>query len=338
MSNEQVYEAQEIGNAMVPMGVAIVKVENETLAALARAEKRKLGDCIALIKEEIDEVPEFAGEYFYDVDVGGGKFAAGVSIDGALLIKRSMKGFVSGFRIVDSNPEYVIVEGYCIDFINLVQEKVQHSVMRKQKSSSYKVKQGADPHYYLEGRNWENKIKGEGSKAERNAILRCIPASAVETTHRHARTKEREYVEGNMKGLIEEVAKAFATIGISTETLGKKLGKDWTLLNADNITMLRSAFRAIKKGEMTIEEWLTPPEQAQETKEQPKPKEAISGAKNLYDEPKSDSPTAPGTPARGTTETGESKPVTPKLTGAVVSKKTEPSKTGSDLPFPQTQE
>jgi hypothetical protein len=99
----------------------------------------------------------------------------------------------------------------------------------------------------------------QGARRVREMIFKILPDWYTETAEDICRaTLERsdKPIEDQRAG----IAKAFGELGVSTEQLAAKVGRDWDQTTPGDLAILRIVGKSIRRGEATAREQFPPPE------------------------------------------------------------------------------
>ena len=289
--------------ARLPTELAVVKMENESIMAMAAAKPLDYRVVLADLKAQLEVSPAFAEEAIYEKPVGsdtGGqmKYARGLSIYAAEAIANSM-GFYRTRRSVmplDGDPDKVTVTCSFTNFRNGSVSEIQKIVSRKYTTRNKAVA------YHPEDRFFDVVIPSSQSKAMREAILRSMPPAI--------RLELERMVEETLESFLDEATVNkllgyFSSLKVTKELLESYIGKHLDAFTQADRARLLAVSNGIKQGETTVDDVFG---------EKPTPTEAKADAiKEKLKRPAP--PTAP-------TPTAEAKaPETPPATAKDLSEK-----------------
>lgn len=205
---------------MMQSGLAIMRVENDTLQAMAIQRPR---DIVKLTNSAIAELrafPKFAEKSYYSIpyknnQTGETEMVEGPSIKAANALLRHWGNNSSGFRIVGSDDERITLQGVFVDHETGMRRTAEISVSR--------VARKRDGTYYpLAADRLNMAIQAGGSKAVRNAGLNALPFALVEGYFEEAKRivgrggdpEETPVTPADMQKARERLFKAFENLQV----------------------------------------------------------------------------------------------------------------------------
>lgn len=237
--------------ATLPPEIAIMKMENENIIALAAARPRDYKQIIADLRAQIEAYPSFAREGIYSKPVGKGedgkmKYARGLSIRAAEAIREAY-----GYNRV--RADVTVIDDNTVKIEATFSDYQRGSIWQDASilSKFYRSSRGQTVRY-SDDRFFNLVVKAEKSKCIREVILRSVPPGL--------RSELEELIERQIDNLLDDayLTKAiamFADKGVTQEMLEEHLGKTlkagWT---KDDRRNLVGVWNAIKDGETTVEE------------------------------------------------------------------------------------
>lgn len=286
--------------ASLPQDLAIMKLENDNIMALAAARPRNHKKIKADLLEQIDAYPSFAKAVIYCKPVGKDaqgrmQYARGLSIRAAEAIAE-----VYGFNrirseITEIDADRVRVEATFTDYQRGRIWQDSGIVSKSYRSRDGKTVRHSDDRFY------NVVVRAEASKRIREVIIRSVPPGL--------RSELMELAEEKIDALlddktVEKIVAQFAGKGITLEMLEAHVGRSskagWTKEDRAN---LLGIWNAIKDGETTIEEAFGKSDDFKAAA-----KEAATGKvkeKLAKEEPKAAEPTPPSAAARATSPSAE---------------------------------
>jgi hypothetical protein len=255
MSNElQQVEAM----ARIPKELALLKMENDNIVAMAKAEPRTMSIVKARIVDQLEAFPEFASEAVYSKPVGKDqngnmKFARGLSIRAAEALRCAY-----GYCRVSTEVNDIYSPAGEVD-----EDKVEvcATFMDYQTGSQWTDKGIVSKTYtdrmgrqrrHNDDRFYNVVVKAELSRRVRECICRMI-----EPGLRHELQKIAEDVGGKLLGeqAIGKMVDAFAELGVTDkmleEYIGRSVGAGWTVEDKKHLQLV---FVGLRDGETTIAE------------------------------------------------------------------------------------
>lgn len=150
----------------IQSGLAVQRVENETLVQISIARPRDEEAAERKILASIERYPDFADEALYEFQRGGNTIR-GLSVVAAREIARIWGNNATRTSFIDAGDGQIVACGIFVDMETGRRSEKQVLVPRivKRKRESYRL---SDDEYNMQARI-------EASKMERNAILDCLP-------------------------------------------------------------------------------------------------------------------------------------------------------------------
>ena len=250
---------------LVAMGATIMRLENETLAAMAMQKPRDPRRVLEAALAELDLLPEEAGGMFYAIPYKDRKddgseetvLVEGPSIKLANALGRLWGHCAVGSRIVAENAEGATVEGVFLDY-----ETGYRLTRQMQVSRLFKMRKGGVA--TLSAQRWVVALQAGASKAQRNAVLGGLPQSLVAAVLKRAKALVASGGKGRRadaalgkKAHPDRVAEAltwFGRHGITDAHLEAVLGAKATEWTGDHVAKLRGMKTALEEGQTTLEE------------------------------------------------------------------------------------
>jgi hypothetical protein len=241
--------------ALVAMGHAVLKIENETLAQVAIQRPRDEGRVLSGALKELEMVPDEAHRAYYEIPyrdtAPGGEQrmvkVTGPSIKAATALARRWGNCSATARILGEDGDSIEMEGVFIDYETSVR------FTRPLRVSKYmKTRRGV---ILLDPKRLETAVAAGASKAMRNAILTGLPAYLVSAYDR----KAREIAGGKAEAPLDAKTRAaiirtFGEFKVTEQQLGAYLEKppaEWT--GSDRASLI-GVYNALKDGQTTVEE------------------------------------------------------------------------------------
>lgn len=231
--------------------VELIKVENDTIASLARMKPR---DHRAVLKDLLDQIeayPSFAESVCYAKPIGKDKsgrmqFARGLSIRAAEAIASAWGYNRVELRVnvLDEDRAEVTAK-----FIDLQTGRIwaDTSIVSK-----FYSKAGGGVARHSDDRFWGIVVNAEKSKRIREAIIRSVPPGVRSELQTMA---ERQVAKLLTNETVQKIVDSFAAMGVGLaqleNLLAKPIDRGWTI---EDRTVLMQVYTAIRDGETTVAE------------------------------------------------------------------------------------
>lgn len=233
--------------ARIPRDLVLLKMENESIMALAKSEPRDEERILATLVKQLSTYPSFARNAIYAKPVGDGKIARNLSIRAAEAI-RVTYGYnrvATSVSPLENDPDRFLVSATFIDY--------QTGAMWQDTSilSMWYVGRDKKAKKHPEDRFFSVVVPAEKSRRAREVILRSVPAGLKSELFEHA---EQKMLEGMTPEKVDAAIELWRGRGVTLEMLQERLKKtraSWT--QADALVM-RQLWNAIDDGESTVEE------------------------------------------------------------------------------------
>lgn len=258
---------------LLEQGLTVMRVENETLQAMAIQRPRDIARLSTSALEELRAFPQFAEKMYYSIpykDRSGPEektvFVEGPSIKAANALARQWGNNSTGFRIIGSDEERVTIQGVFIDHETGMRRTAEISVSRKAKTRKGET-------YTLPVDRLNIAIQAGGSKAVRNAINNALPIGLVESYFAEAKrlaarggrnTAETPDVDmANIAAQVEKCLAAFETRGVERAEVSGYIARHAELSDEEKVAAhLVGLLNGIEEGAINIEEVFTAPDTA----------------------------------------------------------------------------
>jgi hypothetical protein len=242
--------------ALVAQGVTLMRVENESMLAVAiqrpRDEKKVLKGAI----DELHMVPEEAKRAYYSIPYkerqpdGSQKIVnvEGPSIKAAMALARRWGNCSVTCRSLNEDQTGADLAGIFIDF------ETNFRVERPMRVSKV-MKRRSGGTYTLDPQRWLAALQAGASKAARNATINGLPSYLVAAFLKQARTIAAGDPES--KADPKKVAgtlKAFERFGVTQAMLEKYVEAPLADWMGDHLATLIGLGNAIKDGQLTVAE------------------------------------------------------------------------------------
>lgn len=251
MANDMIDATAEVAPVSLDDRVALIRMENDTFFAAAKAQPRDHKSIRDDLVAQLDAYPQLAAECIYskpvgkDKDSGEMKYATGLSVRCAEALAD-----IYGYNRVEAetlelDADRVKIVATFTDFARVRVWRTSGILSKTYKDRYGKLQRHQDDRFY------GIVCKAEASRLIREAIVRAVPPGL--------RAQLREMCERKMAGLlsdkgVQRIIDKYEEIGVKAETLEKHLNKKtskWT--DSDRVT-LGKLFNGIEQGDTSIEE------------------------------------------------------------------------------------
>ncbi len=271
----------------VPMDVAVVKAENDSLAMMARLHPRNESWALEAMLKELEAVSSLItgdkNEYFYRIKNRG----EGLTIRAAEMIVRRWGNCTTNVRIAKVE-DGAVATGVFVDLENNVQTSIPTVVSRYERrriydghgefTGKYKMKR-LDPDEFAIA------IGRQSSKAFRNTVFRSIPRYV--TMAIIAKIKKIEGTKYKEPGAIDKMLASFLEVGITRETIEQHLGHPVKSIDEDEFVDLRAIYSGIIEGETSAKKAFALEEESPERPSGPVGEEVFTPKEEKKDSKKS---------------------------------------------------
>jgi len=190
----------------------------------------------------------------------GGTTISGPSVNLAREFARAWRNIRYGFLVVSETEDSCHVRGYAWDMET--NTKIEQDASFK--TLIYRKSKGWIKPDEREKRELINK---HGAIAERNCLLKILPADMVEDVVVEIKKNQAKGIRNDMEQHRKAIVGAFATISVTSEQLEAYLGCRLVEITAEDLMRLREIYTAIHDGSARWSDY-----QKTETPKAPKPK------------------------------------------------------------------
>jgi len=236
--------------AQLPRELAIIKMENDNMMALAAVHPRNYGAVLADIKDQLKTFKTFAQTAMYSKPVGkepggGMKYARGLSIRAAEALAISYEHNQCNVHVTPIDNDTARVEASFVDY-------ERGSIWRTSGvvSKVYKTRNGGTMRH-PDDRFYDVVCKAAGSKHIRECILRSVPPGLRSELEACVNEQLDEFLDDST---VNKVVAQFSQKGVSKEQLEGLLGKRLDAMTKDDRATLLGVWNAIEQGETTVAE------------------------------------------------------------------------------------
>jgi hypothetical protein len=237
--------------ANLPREIAVIKMENESIQAMAAARPRDYRSIAGEIKTQLELFPAFAKTAIYAKPVGKDesgrqKIARNLSVRAAEAIAEAY-GYCrirTNVEVVEGNPDVVRVEAIFVDYQKGKVWEDSGLLSKWYKDRNGKMQRTPDDRFF------NVTVRAELSKRVREVILRSVaPGLRLELFDMAEKVTASLLDETAVKAIIDFFGKQGVTTPQIEEYLGRKLALGWTVEDKLN---LHGLVNAIKDGETTL--------------------------------------------------------------------------------------
>ncbi len=234
--------------ALLTGGATIMRIENETMQALAVQQKRDPKRVLKACLEELEIAPSLAVRNYYSIpykDRQSGKttMVEGQSINAARILMRNWGNAAAKTVITGEDADKIFIAGIFTDLeCNVRFERVMTV-------SKWQHRKGGAP-VKLAAQTLDRAIQAGASKAERNAILAGIPDWLKHSYYQRSRQIAATDVKENQGKLLE----AFLELGVTRDMLEKHLGCALERVTDDQLADLRGIYNALRDKERSVDD------------------------------------------------------------------------------------
>jgi len=242
-------EGQVRAISALPRDLAIIKMENENIMALAAAHPRDYGEVLADIKSQLKTFKSFAETAMYNKPVGKDqnnkmKYARGLSVRAAEAIATAYK--FNRCRIdVTPMPDGARVEATFTDYQTGRMWQKAGLVSKRYKRRDGGIAVHNDDRFY------SVVCEAVGSKMIRECILRCVPPGLRSELEKCVDEQLDEFLDDSTA---KKIVAQFSTKGITQEQIETLLGKRLDSFTKEDRRTLLGTWNAIDQGETTVAE------------------------------------------------------------------------------------
>lgn len=238
--------------ASLPRGVAVLKMEHDTIAAMAVAKPRDFKSIAEEMRTQFKLFPAFAKAAIYSKPVGGDKPARNLSVRAAEAIAEAY-GYCkirTNVELIDGHPDLVRVEA---SFFDYQKGKIweDSAIVSKWYMSSAKRGQPAKMVKIPDDRFFQVTVRAAQSKVVREVILRSVaPGLRLEIFDQAEKALAEVLTDEEIEKIIESFLKFNVTQQMIEEFIGRPLAVGWT---KDDRLNLAGVYNAIRDGDSTVE-------------------------------------------------------------------------------------
>lgn len=197
--------------------------------------------------------PAFAEKANYKFPRGG-KPVTGPAVGLAREAARCWGNLTYGIRIISMTDDQVHLQGWAWDMETnarvTVEDIFRPLIQRKDKNT------GATNWIIPDERDLRELINRRGALAERNAILKVLPADLIadarEWCYKTADAWAAGELEKRRDDVVREMLMAFEALGVSQERIEERLGHPLSEIDAAELSDMRQVYNSLKDGNSRI--------------------------------------------------------------------------------------
>lgn len=235
----------------LPHGLAVLKIENETMIQAAAAKPRDNFEITEQVTEQLARWPTFVEAATYDVPVGKDDQGREHRAKGLSIRMAESLAEAYGYNRIDEDQE--IIDDKTVKVVTTFTDFQNHRVMRRASlvSREYKTKRGGSG-LYPRDRFLKNVVPSMQARVTRECILRSIPAGMRHELMARVETEQRKLIEGD--AWIDKSLGQYEMLGVSLEMLESKLEKPRGEWDSDDRMRLLGIWNALRDKESTLAE------------------------------------------------------------------------------------
>lgn len=237
--------------AQLPHDLAVIKMENDSMMALAAARPRNYAEVLASVKSQLAAYKSFAQEAIYNKPVGKDRdtkkmrFARGLSIRAAEALAEAYRYCKVRSDVTPIDDDTVRVEASFTDYQSGRVWQDSGIVSKTYKTWSGKVGRHSDDRFY------NVVVKAEASKRIRECILRMIPPGLRSELVLCVDEQLDAFLDDST---VDKIIAEFSKRGVTLEMIEQLLGKRRTSFTKEDRASLVGIWNAIKDGETSVAE------------------------------------------------------------------------------------
>jgi hypothetical protein len=247
-------------------------------------------DLNALTNRILEEAQLSGDDFYFSWTVrtkDGEKIVEGPTIDAAMIMSRNFGNCVAESSVAEEGPVHWLLDAV---FVDLETGYTLRRQFRQRKGEAHQ-KKGGDPDRLL-----DMAFQIGQSKAQRNVILKAMPAWLVNKAMDTAKTAAEANYKERLPEAIENAKAGYAALGVTLAELEKKVNKPSAAWAPGDVRLLQAIYRGILARETSIEsEFHAPAEEPQAHAAAP-----LMGAPQAPQSVQQPQPTEPATPAAPT--------------------------------------
>lgn len=237
--------------AQLPHDLAVIKMENESMMALAAARPRNYATVLSNVKAQLAAYKSFAQEAVYNKPVGKDpgtkkmRFARGLSIRAAEALAEAYRYCKVRSDVTPIDDDTVRVEACFTDYQSGRVWQDSGIVSKVYKMRSGGMGRHSDDRFY------NVVVKAEASKRIRECILRMIPPGLRSELVLCVDEQLDSFLDDTT---VDKIVAEFSKRGVTLEMIEQLLGKRRTSFTKEDRASLVGVWNAIKDGETTVQE------------------------------------------------------------------------------------
>lgn len=247
-----VQQATDVGAvAQLPHNLAVIKMENESMMALAAARPRNYVEVLNSVKEQLAAYKSFAQEAVYnkpvgkDHDTGKMKFARGLSIRAAEALAEAYRYCKVRSDVTPIDDDTVRVEACFTDYQSGRVWQDSGIVTKSYKMRNGKMARHSDDRFF------NVVVKAEASKRIRECIMRMIPPGLRSELILCVDEQLDAFLDDST---VDKIVAEFSKRAVTLEMIERLLGKRRASFTKEDRASLVGIWNAIKDGETSVAE------------------------------------------------------------------------------------
>lgn len=239
----------DMGLQQMPRELAIIKIENDSMMAMAALKPRDYAVVLADLKSQLENFKSFAQQAMYakpvgkDRDTGKMKYARGLSIRAAEAIRCSMGHNKIRCSVTIIDADTVKIEATFTDFASGSIWQDETFVSKNYTSYQGKTLRHKDDRFA------DVVVKAAKSKCVREVILRSMPPGLRSELELLADKQIESFLDDST---VQKLVASFSTKNVTVEMLENHLGKKIDVLVTEDRKILAGIWTALEQEETTV--------------------------------------------------------------------------------------
>lgn len=236
--------------AQLPRDLAIIKMDNDSMMALAAAHERDYGKVLQSVASQMAAYPTFAEDAVFTKPAGKDKngkmkYVHNLSIRAAEALAEAYRYCKVRADVTILDQDTVRVEASFTDF--QTGRVWQDAGIVSKVYTTYK----GGTSRYSDDRFYNVVVKAEKSKHIRECIIRSVPPGLRSELIARVDAQLGEFLDATTQ---DRIVSQFRAKGVTTEMLESLMGKSLGAFRTKDRTLLAGIWRALEDGETTVAE------------------------------------------------------------------------------------